>query len=183
MSRGRRLRRTSTTGVLCGVLAAACVANATATLRASPKETAPPVSGETEQATPGVPFEVIAEGAPFDGPEKGPITLAVRADEARRPSIRLPDEVHSKLDADAQLHKPILYVMIFAGPVGSSGYRVRVESITKRDQAGRVRLTVAYRVEGPPPGAGAAAVITYPYVVVRVVGLDVDVRDVAFEES
>ncbi|MBC7324959.1 MAG: protease complex subunit PrcB family protein, partial [Moorella sp. (in: Bacteria)] len=57
------------------------------------------------------------------------------------------------------------YIFIAAGEKPTAGFRVEIINI---HDDGRGKLTVRYRVTGPPPGRMAAQVITYPYVLARI---------------
>ncbi|MEW6275924.1 MAG: protease complex subunit PrcB family protein [Bacillota bacterium] len=57
------------------------------------------------------------------------------------------------------------YIFIAAGEKPTAGYRVEIINI---QDDGRGKLTVRYRVSGPPPGRIPAQVITYPYVLARI---------------
>ncbi|MCL6449387.1 MAG: protease complex subunit PrcB family protein [Armatimonadetes bacterium] len=60
---------------------------------------------------------------------------------------------------------PWRYLFIAAGEKPTAGYKIEIVNI--RDD-GRGKLTVHYRVTGPPPGRMAAQVITCPYVLARI---------------
>ncbi len=66
--------------------------------------------------------------------------------------------------AAAKSVKDTTFILIAAGPQPSSGYDIAVTSVV--ESAGQVR--VVYKVVAPPPGTGAATVISYPYVLLKV---------------
>ncbi|MBE3586111.1 MAG: protease complex subunit PrcB family protein [Thermoanaerobacter sp.] len=57
------------------------------------------------------------------------------------------------------------YIFIAAGEKPTAGYRVEITGI---HDDGRGKLTVHYRVAGPPPGSVVAQVITHPCVLARI---------------
>jgi hypothetical protein len=69
--------------------------------------------------------------------------------------------------------------VIYGGRQPSGGYAVKIASVTEENG----KLMVFYRVEGPPPGQGAADVITYPYAIARVSNVAIDPVDVTFVEQ
>jgi hypothetical protein len=137
----------------------------------------PPVSG----APLSVPFEVVAEGdAPANGRREA-LTLAVRGQDVRGllPEA-LPDVAHDALLGALAGPDSALYVVIYAGAQPSSGYRVRIDAVTRQVEGEQEKLVVTYHVEAPTQGA--AAVETHPYVVAQVMATDMQPGDVVFEE-
>lgn len=143
---------------------------------------APTGVGEATLAVGTVPFEVLAEGEPFVGQGRQPITLALRGDDPDRAvPDDLPDEAREALQRALARPDAALYLVVYAGVKPSSGYRVHIDSITTRDEAGREKLVVNYSLEEPRPDQGGATVLTYPFVIARVPGIDVGTEDVLFE--
>lgn len=107
-----------------------------------------------------VPYKLLASGnAGAGGPEL-------------KTAESVPEEVKKWAAANSRqpyagslISGPWRYILIAAGEKLTAGYSVEPVSIT---DDGRGRLTVRYRVTGPPPGQVAAQVITYPYVLVRI---------------
>lgn len=167
--------------VLCGILLSACAATP-----ATPRATSVAAQAAQQNATASaarLAFEIIEENASLTGAGDQPITLAVRGGE-RAPAILddLPAEAKATLDTQLTQRNSDLYIIIYTGPVGSGGYQVKINSITTQQQNGREQLIVDYSLQGPPPGSGAAAVITYPYAIARVRDVGVKASDVVFEQ-
>ena len=138
---------------------------------------------EAQNLTSGVPFEIVAEGAPFVGDDTGrPIMLAIAGSDPD-PAIPegLPDEAQEALRTALAKSDSGLYLVVYTGVRPSSGYAVHIDSVTLRRIAGRDQLVVHYREEAPSPGVGAATVLTHPYVIARVIDSPVGAADVVFE--
>ena len=135
----------------------------------------------TTQATPPkIDFEVVAQGDPMVGKDSGPVTLALRGDAPLRAVPEaLPDEARAALEEILSQADASLYLGIYGGMQPSSGYKVSIESITRNDG----QLTVAYSVIGPGPNEGAATVMTYPYIIVRLADTTTDPDKVIFEQG
>jgi hypothetical protein len=143
---------------------------------------APTGVAEAALAAETVPFEVLAQGEPLVGQGRQPITLALRGDDPDRVvPDDLPDEAKEALQRALARPDSALYLVVYAGVQPSSGYRVHIDSITTRVEAGREELVVTYSLEEPGPDQGAATVLTYPFIIARVRGSDVGAEDVLFE--
>lgn len=151
---------------------------------ASPARRASPAGLADGTAAPEgeVPFEIVAQGDTLVGAKRAePLTLALRGDAPPRlPPGELPEAAREALREGLTGSDSALYLVIYAGVQPSSGYRVRLDSITARRRGSRRQLLVAYHVEGPGPDQGAAAVRTYPFLVARVQAPGVQPEDVLF---
>jgi len=129
-----------------------------------------------------VPFEVIAEGAPFVGKGRAPILLAIRGDDPKRVvPDGLPEQAREILHRIFGTPTPDLYIVVYVGLAGSTGFRVRINSITVRQDSGMERLAINYSVDKPLPSTPQSDVITHPFVIVRVRNTDLRASDVIFE--
>lgn len=136
----------------------------------------------TTQATPPkIDFEIVAQGDPMVGKDSGPVTVALRGDAPLRTVPEaLPDEARAALEKLlSQPEAASLFLVIYGGVQPSSGYKVSIESITRNEG----QLTVAYSVIGPGPNEGAATVMTYPYIIVRLADTTTDPDKVIFEQG
>ena len=114
------------------------------------------------------------------GKDSGPVTLALRGDAPLRAVPEaLPDEARAALEEILSQADASLYLVIYGGVQPSSGYKVSIESITRNEG----QLTVAYSVIGPGPNEGAATVMTYPYIIVRLADTTTDPDKVIFEQG
>lgn len=131
-----------------------------------------------------VPFEVITEGAPFVGKGHAPILLAIRGDDPKRVvPDDLPQMAKEALQKALAQPAPDLYIVVYAGVRSSSGYQMRINSITIRREAARDWLVVNYSEVKPPVGQGGATVLTHPFVIMRVSNSNVRASDVVFESQ
>jgi hypothetical protein len=128
-----------------------------------------------------VAFEILAQEDVLVGDDQRPVTLALRGD-ASAQSIPggLPQGARAALRRALAQPDSDLYLVIYGGVQPSAGYRVRIDAITRQVAGSRKQLIVDYCVEGPGPGQGAAAVLTYPYLVARVPGAEVAPQNVVF---
>ncbi len=147
---------------------------ATATQPASaPLATQPAQAGN-------IPFEIVAQGAPFVGNGETPSTRAIRGDDpAKSVPSDLPEDGKLPLQTALATSDSSLYIVVNGGRQPSGGYSVRINSVTMRGN----QLVVNYTVEGPKPGQGAATVLTYPFVIVRVKNASVPASAVVFEKQ
>jgi hypothetical protein len=127
-----------------------------------------------------VPYEIVAAGDPAVGSGQNTATAAWRPGETTPEALAVfPDEAHAAL---ASLRTPAgsdLYLAIYGGVQPSSGYEVKISAVTQQDN----RLQVTYQVAGPPPGQGAATVLTHPYVIARVADTTTAPTAVVFVEQ
>ncbi len=184
--------------VMCCVVTASCAAapmatpasvapvptNAVAaTDAAALLKTAVPSAPTLPKATvePGLLFEIVAQGDPMVGKREASFAVAVRAEgQPQKMLADLPDEAKAALgQVLTKPAQPELYLVIYGGRQPSSRYAVKINSIALQDG----RLKVVYEIAGPPPGQGAADVITYPYAIARVSGVAIDPADVTFIEQ
>ncbi len=135
--------------IVLGLLAAACTAPA----------------GNVEP-TP-LPVEVVASGMPMAGSGTQD-WIAILDAQSREISDQLPEEAQEKLKELLADPGDYQYLVIYPGPQPSGGYQVELVSTSLRSEAGQERLVVAYQVKGPAPDEGAAAVITHPYLILKV---------------
>jgi hypothetical protein len=128
-----------------------------------------------------VAFEILAQEDALVGADQRPVTLALRGNTSAQ-SIPggLPQGARTALRRALAQPDSDLYLVIYGGVQPSAGYRVRIEAITRQLVGSREQLVVDYCVEGPGPGQGAAAVLTYPYLVARVPGAEVAPQNVVF---
>jgi hypothetical protein len=192
------LRRIALVGAVCAAIAASVLVFTL--LNSTPSATpGAPQDGEArgtpavkstkpldaQNLTSGVPFEIVAEGAPFVGDDTGrPIMLAIEGSDPD-PEIPkgLPDEAQETLRTALAKSDSGLYIVVYTGVRPSSGYAVHIDSIALRRVAGRDQLAVNFREEEPSPGVGAATVLTHPYVIARVIDSPVGAADVVFERQ
>jgi hypothetical protein len=124
---------------------------------------------------------MVAQGDAMVGERVPPFTVALRATD-QLPILldELPSEARTAFkQAMANPEQSDLYLVIYGGRQPSGGYAVKIASVTEENG----KLMVFYRVEGPPPGQGAADVITYPYAIARVSNVAIDPVDVTFVEQ
>lgn len=189
-------RRSISIGIASGVLIIVCVACVTPPSATAPvAPTVVTLAPNTPTATPApvgsptistvsrtVPFEVIAEGAPFVGKGRAPILLAIRGDDPKRTvPDDLPQMAKETLQKALAQPTPDLYIVVYTGIRSSSGYQIRVNSLTVRREAGRDWLVVNYSEVKPSVGQGGATVLTHPFIIVRVSNTNIRASDVVFE--
>jgi hypothetical protein len=114
-----------------------------------------------------VPFEIIAQEESAISGGKTPVLLAVQGDAAEQ-SIpnELPAKARESLRQILIKKESALYIVVFDGPKPSTGYKVRINSITKQRENNGEHLVVNYSVDKPALGGGAT--ITYPFVIAQV---------------
>lgn len=126
-----------------------------------------------------VSFSVVAEGDPVDGAGMDPVAVAWSPnDEAPAEFASFPDEALAALAQLENQDDSGLYLAIYGGIQPSNRYAVMIVSVT--EHAGKIQ--VLYRVDGPPPGEGAATVMTHPYVIARLDAPEFQPADVIFVE-
>lgn len=158
---------------ICGMMMIGCAA-ATVAPSAPNAPLAQPTQAET------ITFEIIAQGAPFVSKGEAPSTRALRGDDPNKSvPTDLPEEAKSALQNALAASDATLYLIINGGRQPSGGYSVRINSIAQRGN----QLVVNYTVQGPKPGEGAAAVLTYPFVIARVKNVSVPASAVVFEKQ
>jgi hypothetical protein len=185
------MRRVMVVVMLAGsLLLAACSPDLSQSLSATIQTKATSVSAGTraaERAIPAtvlisdtVPYEIVAAGDPMVGAGESPVTVAWRLG-AKLPETlaAFPDEAQVALEPLRTQAGSDLYLAIYGGQQPSSGYEVKIIAVTQQDN----RLQVTYQVAGPPPGQGAATVLTYPYVIARVAETTTAPTDVVFVEQ
>jgi hypothetical protein len=188
--------------VILGSLLAACMPVGVGPGGTTPLLTPTPVSGGSDlsptpetavggtmlvpTATPaadGIPFAIVAEGAPFVSAGETPVLFAFRNDgSAGALPAGLPDEAKAALEKVLAQPDSALYAVVFLGKQPSTGYGVQLSSIT-RATSGDAGLVVSYTFEKPDPAKGGATVMTYPYVIARVQESGVAPQNVVFSES
>lgn len=131
-----------------------------------------------------VPFEIIATDAPFVGKGSTPILFALRGDD---PTPTIPDELPEKakeiLRGILAIPTPDLFIVMYAGWAGSTGYDVLINSVTMRQDAGVERLVIQYSVTQPSPNKAHATVMTHPFAILRVSNSNVHPSAVVFERQ
>ena len=129
-------------------------------------------------------FAVIASGAPAVGPQQGKVfTLALRSAVRGQPiSIAMPEEAARSLDLVNQDSGLGLYFFIYGGEQPSAGYSVQIRSIVYTYGDGRGKYTVRWMLQGPAKVQAAAAVLTHPYILVRITNRSVPIENVVFEQ-
>jgi hypothetical protein len=192
------LSRSIFMSIAAGVLIAVCVACVTPPSATAPvAPTVVTLAPNTPTATPSaiasptistvlrtMPFEVIAEGAPFVGKGRAPILLAIRGDDPKRVvPDELPQTAKEALQKVLAQPTPDLYIVVYTGIRSSSGYQIRVNSITVRRETERDWLVVNYSEVKPSVGQGGATVLTHPFVIVRVRNTHIRASDVMFESQ
>ncbi|MBI5033615.1 MAG: protease complex subunit PrcB family protein [Chloroflexi bacterium] len=157
-----------------GMMATGC---ATATAATPP---APPALATQPAQSGSIPFEVVAQGAPFVSNSETLSMRAIRGDDPNKSVPNdLPEEAKIALRNAFATPDPSLYIVINGGGQPSGGYSVRINSMTMNGS----RLVVNYTVQGPKPGEGAATVLTYPFVIARVKNTSVPASAVVFEKQ
>lgn len=159
--------------LICNMTTISCAAVAV-TPQVPPAPLAQPTQPET------IPFEIVAQGAPFVSKGETLSTRAIRGDDPNKSvPTDLPEEGKSALQNVLVTSDASLYVVINGGRQASGGYSVRINSVTTRGN----QLVVNYTVQGPKPGEGAATVLTYPFVIARVKNISVPASAVVFEKQ
>jgi hypothetical protein len=157
--------------LLCWVVIVGC-ATATPGIPA-PLPTQPAQSGN-------VPFEMVAEGAPFVGTGQALFAIAMRGDDPNRNVPNdLPDDGKIALKNSLSTSDASLYLVIYGGRQPSSGYAIRINSVTMRGN----QLVVNYTLDKPKPGQGAATVMTHPFAIARVRNVALPADAVVFEQQ
>ena len=156
----------------------------------TPETVAPLTLNPTAEAAPffpqalagtSVPFEMVTQGDAMVGERVSPFAVAMRTTD-QPPALfdELPAQARAAFEqALTNPGQSDLYLVIYGGRQPSGGYAVKIVSVAQE----KGKLMVLYRVEGPPPGQGAADVITYPYAIARVGGIAIDPADVMFIEQ
>lgn len=122
-------------------------------------------------------WTVVKAGDPAVGTESSALAVALRGSDQTTLPAELPTEATTILRSELAANPTALYLVVYGGMQPSGGYRVDIEAIVP--QADNT-LLVRYRISGPPAGQGAASVITYPYIIVRVTNTAVAAADVLF---
>lgn len=134
----------------------------------------PTIVGET------VTYSIVAEGTPMTGEEEIPLAVAWRDFNEMPTELEgFPEEAREAIGQLEVVDDDDLYLAIYAGIQPSSRYAVKILSVTEYEG----RLTVLYQVEGPPPGEGAATVMTYPFIIARVKTPIIQPSNVIFAEQ
>lgn len=92
-------------------------------------------------------LEIISEAAAFEK-----LSTAIHSDKIPQPQ---PPEID---------FKKALLLFISLGEKPSAGYRVRVDEVTRDDETLRVKI----KTEAPPPDQFQAAVMTQPYILIKI---------------
>lgn len=141
---------------------------------AAPPAAAPPA------AAPAAPvYEVVAQDVAYSGGSDEPIRLAISGQQAMTGAADgLPPVVNEALRAAAEQNPDALYVVVYSGVKPSGGYAVTIDSLRAPDSAS---LLVVYSES--EPGGAAAAVLTYPYVIARVISPAAAPNTVQFQQA
>jgi hypothetical protein len=132
------------------------------------------LAGET------VPYEIVAAGDPMVGSGQNPVAVAWRSGTETPDGLAsFPDDAQVALEPLRTQGGSDLYLAIYGGLQASGGYEVKIISVDKLNG----RLQVTYQIVGPPPGQGAAAVMTHPYVIARIADTTIQPADVFFVEQ
>src|SRR5207253_10917283 len=108
--------------------------------------------------------------------------VSIRGDDPnRRVPIGLPDTAQKALGEIFTKPDPALYVVVFDGQKGSTGFRIIIDAIFRRRDASSEKLVVRYHVDAPGLGQGGMTVYTYPFVIARVADAQVEAAAVVFE--
>lgn len=189
--------RNISVGIVCGMLlvvGGACVTSPPATSPVAPTPITVVPSSQATTPSPiasptasvvlrNVPFEIVAEGAPFVGKGRTPILLAIRGNDPKRAvPDSLPDQAKETLQRIFATPTPDLYIVIYTG-LGGHGFRVRINSIIVRQDSGIEHLVINYSVDKPLPSTPQPDVITHPFAIVRVSNTNVRASDVVFERQ
>ena len=132
-------------------------------------------------------YEVVAEGAPAlpEGDEEArlsqPIAVALSGG-SPQPALPpgLPVEALDVLEEALITVDEALYIVIYAGVQTTAGYGIEIIEMELRDDGEHQTLTVDYTIEGPAEGEAVAEVLTQPYVIARVMEVDVPADAVTF---
>ncbi len=168
--------------VSCLMLAACSGGSIQFPVTSRPAATTNPTANSGALNPPGaaVSYEIVASGDPAVGAGRTSVTSAWRSGSATPAALAaFPDEAQTTLQQLPAQSGSDLYLAIYGGVQPSSGYEVKIVSIDKHDGG----LQVTYQVAGPPPGQGAASVMTHPYVIVRLADTTTQPADVSFVEQ
>jgi hypothetical protein len=114
-----------------------------------------------------LPYTVIQAGAPTNGGLQ-PLFVALRGDlTGQSAPPGLPSEARQALDAALTEKEAGLILVLYAGEMPSGGFSIQLEDISARQENGQEVLDVSYSIQPPDPQSGAAAVLTYPYLIAR----------------
>lgn len=138
-----------------------------------------PTQAQSNMPADQVAYQVISQGEAPGGGGEAPMTLALRG-ESEIPD-QLPEEVRQALRDSIREAPDATYILIYAGMKPSGGYAVEIKSIVTEQKAGKTNLVVNYDLIQPDPQAGAAAVITYPFVIARLEDIDLPLEAIHFE--
>ena len=129
-----------------------------------------------------VPFTIVAEGQPPGIGNNGPVLAAVRGDDPKRAvPDGLPDAAQKALKEIFSKSDPALYIVVFDGQAGSTGVRVKIDSVVRHRDTSVERLVIKYHVDAPGQGQGASTAYTYPFVIARVADVTVPAAAVVFD--
>lgn len=122
-----------------------------------------------------VKYAIVAQGDPMVGGDVDAITLAVRGNAPEAATMAaLPPDAQAQLQAELARDPSALLLVICGGRQPGSGYAIKIESIGRQNG----RLQVAYKITAPE--GGAAAVLTYPYLIVKLSQPEIPANQVEF---
>ncbi len=140
---------------------------------------APPAAAPPAGAPAAPVYEIVAQDVATSGGSDEPITLAISGQQAMAGAADgLPPVVNEALRAAAEENPDALYVVVYTGVKPSGGYAVTIDAMHAPDSAS---LLVVYSES--EPGGAAAAVLTYPYVIARVISPVVAPNAVQFQRA
>lgn len=128
---------------------------------ASPQEITPTDSS--------YPYEIIGQGSPPQGISEDPDFRVIRGDSDSGTDLEgFTPEITEILKRELEAKEIAMYVVISGGAQPSSGYSLKVISLTV-DQKDNVKsVNIDYSLERPDPESGGATVITYPFVIIKI---------------
>ncbi len=122
-----------------------------------------------------VKYAVVAQGDPMIGGSVDSMTLAVRGDAPEAATMTaLPPDAQAQLQAELARDPSALLLVIYGGRQPGNGYAIKIESIGLQNG----RLQVTYKITAPE--GGAAAVLTYPYLIVKLRQPEIPANQVEF---
>jgi parvulin-like peptidyl-prolyl isomerase len=125
-----------------------------------------------------VKYAIVAQGDPMVGGSVDSMTLAVRGDAPEAALLAtLPPDAQAQLQAELAREPSALLLVLYGGRQPGSGYTIKIESIGMQNG----RLQVTYKIAAPE--GGAAAVLTYPYLIVKLSQTDMPADQVEFKAA
>ncbi|MBI3732496.1 MAG: protease complex subunit PrcB family protein [Chloroflexi bacterium] len=131
-----------------------------------------------------VSFEIVAQGEPYVGRGREPIVFALQNDgQTHAIPDGLPEQAQEALRRIFDKSDSAVYVVIYSGRHGSTGYKVQINGMTLHREILSTRLVITYNVNSPPPEQPVLTVITHPFAIARLNDAQINASNVIFEKQ